>query len=81
MEQTVDSCSEQGGELLLSVTARYLASDGDYYTVHYRVDPATNEVLEASVTDYIKRKAARYPSCIRRSTAGATTSPIRQSAM
>lgn len=57
VEQTVDSCSEQGGELLLSVTARYLASDGDYYTVHYRVDPATNEVLEASVTDYIKKES------------------------
>ena len=57
MEQTVDSCSEQDGELLLSVTARYLASDGDYYTVHYRVDPATNEVLEASVTDYIKKES------------------------
>ena len=57
VEQTVDSCSEQGGELLLSVTARYLASDGDYYTVHYRVDPATNEVLEASVTDYIKMES------------------------
>ena len=57
VEQTVDSCSEQDGELLLSVTARYLASDGDYYTVHYRVDPATNEVLEASVTDYIKKES------------------------
>ena len=57
VEQSVDSCSEQGGELLLSVTARYLASDGDYYTVHYRVDPATNEVLEASVTDYIKKES------------------------
>lgn len=57
VEQTVDSCSEQDGELLLSVTARYLVSDGDYYTVHYRVDPATNEVLEASVTDYIKKES------------------------
>lgn len=57
VEQTVDSCSEQDGELLLSVTARYLASDGDYYTVHYRVDPATNEVLEESVTDYIKKES------------------------
>ena len=57
VEQSVDSCSEQDGELLLSVTARYLASDGDYYTVHYRVDPATNEVLEASVTDYIKKES------------------------
>ena len=57
VEQTVDSCSEQDGELLLSVTARYLASDGDYYTVHYRVDPATNEVLEASMTDYIKKES------------------------
>ena len=57
VEQTVDSCSEQDGELLLSVTARYLASDGDYYTVHYRVDPATNEGLEASVTDYIKKES------------------------
>ncbi len=57
VEQTVDSCSEQDGELLLSVTARYLASDGDYYTVHYRVDPATNEVLEMSVTDYIKKES------------------------
>ena len=57
VEQTVDSCSEQDGELLLSVTARYLVSGGDYYTVHYRVDPATNEVLEASVTDYIKKES------------------------
>ena len=57
VEQTVDSCSEQGGELLLSVTARYLASDGDYYTALYRVDPATNEVREASVTDYIKKES------------------------
>ena len=57
VEQTVDSCSKQNGELLLSVTARYLASDGDYYTVLYRVDPATNEVLEASVTDYIKKES------------------------
>ena len=54
VEQSVDSCSEQ---LLLSVTARYLASDGDYYTALYRVDPATNEVLEASVTDYIKKES------------------------
>ena len=43
--------------LLLSVTARYLSSDGDYYTALYRVDPATNEVLEASVTDYIKKES------------------------
>lgn len=57
VEQTVDSCSEQDGELLLSVTARYLSSDGDYYTALYRVDPATNEVLEASVTDYIKKES------------------------
>ena len=57
VEQTVDSCSEQNGELLLSVTARYLASDGDYYTALYRVDPATNEVREASVTDYIKKES------------------------
>ena len=57
VEQSVDSCSEQDGELLLSVTARYLASDGDYYTALYRVDPATNEVLEASVTDYIKKES------------------------
>ena len=57
MEQSVDSCSEQDGELLLSVTARYLSSDGDYYTALYRVDPATNEVLEASVTDYIKKES------------------------
>ena len=48
---------EQDGELLLSVTARYLSSDGDYYTALYRVDPATNEVLEASVTDYIKKES------------------------
>ena len=57
VEQSVDSCSEQDGELLLSVTARYLSSDGDYYTALYRVDPATNEVLEASVTDYIKKES------------------------
>lgn len=57
VEQTVNSCSEQDGELLLSVTARYLSSDGDYYTALYRVDPATNEVLEASVTDYIKKES------------------------
>ena len=57
MEQSVDSCSEQDGELLLSVTARYLSSDGDYYTALYRVDPATNKVLEASVTDYIKKES------------------------
>ena len=57
VEQTVDSCSEQDGELLLSVTARYLSSDGDYYTALYREDPATNEVLEASVTDYIKKES------------------------
>lgn len=57
VEQTVDSCSEQDGELLLSATARYLSSDGDYYTALYRVDPATNEVLEASVTDYIKKES------------------------
>ena len=57
VEQTVDSCSEQDGELLLSVTARYVSSDGDYYTALYRVDPATNEVLEASVTDYIKKES------------------------
>lgn len=56
-EQTIDGCSEEDGAILLSVTARYLASDGDYYTVHYRVDPATNEVLEASVTDYIKKES------------------------
>ena len=81
VEQTVDSCSEQGGELLLSVTARYLASDGDYYTVHYRVDPATNEVLEASVTDYIKKESGEVSKLHTTLTAGATTSPIRQSAM
>ncbi len=56
-EQTIDGCSEEDGAILLSVTARYLSSDGDYYTALYRVDPATNEVLEASVTDYIKKES------------------------
>lgn len=56
-EQTIDGCSEEDGAIRLSVTARYLSSDGDYYTALYRVDPATNEVLEASVTDYIKKES------------------------
>ena len=56
-EQTIDGCSEEDGAILLSVTTRYLDSSGYYYTTCYRVDPATNEVLEASVTDYIKKES------------------------
>lgn len=51
-EQTIDGCSEEDGEILLSVTTRYLDSSGYYYTTCYRVDPATSELLEMSVTDY-----------------------------
>ena len=51
-EQTIDGCSEEDGAILLSVTTRYLDSSGYYYTTCYRVDPATSELLEMSVTDY-----------------------------
>ena len=51
-EQTIDGCSEENGAILLSVTTRYLDSSGYYYTTCYRVDPATSELLEMSVTDY-----------------------------
>ena len=51
-EQTIDGCSEEDGAILLSVTTRYLDSGGYYYTTCYRVDPATSELLEMSVTDY-----------------------------
>ena len=51
-EQTIDGCSEEDDAILLSVTTRYLDSSGYYYTTCYRVDPATNELLEMSVTDY-----------------------------
>lgn len=51
-EQTIDGYSEEDGEILLSVTTRYLDSSGYYYTTCYRVDPATSELLEMSVTDY-----------------------------
>ena len=54
-EQTIDGCSEEDGAILLSVTTRYLDSGGDYYTTRYRVDPATSELLEMSVTDYHRR--------------------------
>ena len=51
-EQTIDGYSEEGGVILLSVTTRYLDPSGYYYTTCYRVDPATSELLEMSVTDY-----------------------------
>ena len=51
-EQTIDGCSEEDGAILLSVTTRYLDSSGYYYTTCYRVDPATSELLEMSVTEY-----------------------------
>lgn len=51
-EQTIDGCSEENGAILLSVTTRYLDSSGYYYTTCYRVDPATSELLEMSVTNY-----------------------------
>ena len=51
-EQTIDGCSEEDGAILLSVTTRYLDSSGYYYTTCYRVDPATSELLEMSMTDY-----------------------------
>ena len=56
-EQTIDGCSEEDGAILLSVTTRYLDSSGYYYTTCYRVDPATSELLEMSVTDYIKKES------------------------
>ena len=51
-EETIDERSEQDGALLLSVTTRYPGFDDYYYTTLYYVDPASNELLAMSVTDY-----------------------------
>lgn len=54
VEQSVDSCSEQDGAVLLSTTTRFKDAGGYYYTTLYYADPETGELLAMSVTDYIE---------------------------
>lgn len=51
-QESIDGPDEQDGALLLTVTTSYEDFTDYYFTTLYYVDPATNELLAMSVTDY-----------------------------